>query len=184
MINSYMWDEVYWLLYDKLEILSDSPSNYIRMFTEPVGSGAGKGIEATDLYQSERLEDPCQMLINGFTLVCCPTSNKEVYHKFIERYAVDIWIGHKTYMKAPGALFPHNGTPESIAEALKELTKLEVKSEGNPTKGFIEWPKGQELMLPQGMLLTVTLSSGAPPYLDGPLSIYAVLWGTMRRGVQ
>ena len=180
-----VWDECYWLLYDTLTLPTTSISEQgYKMFGESLGHS--KGIQDTNLCQDGRLEDPESYSIHGLTLVCKPTADKLQYDRFIENYAIDLWIGQKTYLRAPGGIFGYFGTPDQMAELIRNTKRLIYKDEGvcPPTQGLIEFPKDRELVIPYYLSFALTLRSNKSIPLYKSIDLYAIMWGIIQRGVQ
>lgn len=188
MTKNFMYDSVWWMIYNKAHISAGRIPRRIRLMSGVLSEE--KGLESTNLYIPNALPAPCWFEVKGFSIFRPPVSNKDAYDKFMNEIGVQLWIGQKTYFDAPGAIFStEHGVEDFMTLIDKGVLKDRFTNEEKhgiiiPLSGAVEFPKGFELSIPYGMLFSLDLICNNGASITDAVDVFGAIWGINNRGVQ
>lgn len=186
--NYPQYDNVWWMLYDKVAIKKGQVLPRIRLMTGVISKE--KGLEATNLYYPHSLPPPCHFTIKGFSVFRPPTTDKKTYDYFMGNVGLQLWVGQKTFFDAPGAMFCSEYAMKDFITLVNDgilkdrFTGEEKHGVVIPICGAVEFPKDFELSVHYGLDFSLDLMYRGLDSIGKSIEVFGVIWGINHRSVQ
>ena len=151
------------VLYDRLDIPKNGMEHTHSFFNGMYGTPNPRGPEETNVYGARKLDAPELFKVDAVGITFDPQMTEAHRNYILRNYALDLWIGQKTYCKVP--LIEAFGQGSDPTVNFKTLFRLDIPL-------ILSWEHSFYVSI-----------IGKPPPVSPKLSMWAVLHGQKAWGV-